>query len=100
MIGVSIVFDCSDHSIRENAISTAVRSVAAGQLIVLPTDTLYGIGADAFDATAVTELLAAKGRGRDMPVPVLVGSWDTIDGLVSFVPSQTRSLIEAFWPGD
>ena len=99
MVGVSIVFDCSDLSIRENAIATAVRMVGSGQLVVLPTDTLYGIGADAFDRAAVTDLLAAKGRGRDMPVPVLVGSWDTIDGLVSFVPSQTRSLIEAFWPG-
>ena len=55
---------------------------------MLPTDTVYGIGADAFDAAAVRELLAAKGRGRDMPVPVLVGSWATIDGLV---PSSTTA---------
>ena len=44
-------------------------------------------------------LLAAKGRGRDMPVPVLVGSWSTIDGLVQSVPKQARALVEAFWPG-
>ena len=44
-------------------------------------------------------LLRAKGRGRDMPVPVLVGSWATIDGLVSTVDARTRDLIEAFWPG-
>ena len=71
----------------------------SGQLVVLPTDTVYGIGADAFDSVAVTALLAAKGRGRDMPVPVLVGSWNTIDGLVSLVNHNTRLLIEAFWPG-
>jgi len=65
----------------------------------LPTDTLYGIGADAFNSEAVTALLAAKGRGRDMPVPVLVGSWSTIDGLVSWVSPDARKLIEAFWPG-
>jgi tRNA threonylcarbamoyl adenosine modification protein (Sua5/YciO/YrdC/YwlC family) len=47
----------------------------------------------------VGDLLRAKGRGRDMPVPVLVGSWTTIDGLVTVVDSRTRSLIEAFWPG-
>ncbi|EQD81715.1 hypothetical protein N599_34570, partial [Saccharopolyspora erythraea D] len=44
-------------------------------------------------------LLAAKGRGPDMPVPVLVGSWSTVDGLVMSVPQQARALIEAFWPG-
>jgi tRNA threonylcarbamoyl adenosine modification protein (Sua5/YciO/YrdC/YwlC family) len=73
--------------------------VTSGQLVVLPTDTVYGIGADAFDANAVADLLAAKGRGRDMPVPVLVGSWSTMDGLVSVVSDDTRALIEAFWPG-
>jgi L-threonylcarbamoyladenylate synthase len=99
MTGVSLLFDCADLSGREAAIQTAARCVTSGQLVVLPTDTLYGLGADAFDANAVTDLLAAKGRGRDMPVPVLVGSWDTIDGLVNFVPGPVRSLIEAFWPG-
>jgi tRNA threonylcarbamoyl adenosine modification protein (Sua5/YciO/YrdC/YwlC family) len=73
--------------------------VRAGRLVVLPTDTLYGIGADAFAAGAVRSLLAAKNRGPDMPVPVLVGSWDTVDGLVSTVPAAARELVEAFWPG-
>ena len=70
-----------------------------GRLVVLPTDTVYGIGADAFDNTAVAALLSAKGRGRDMPVPVLVGSWHTIEGLVYTVPNAARELIRAFWPG-
>jgi L-threonylcarbamoyladenylate synthase len=96
---VSLVFDCADPLVRESAIATAARTVAAGQLVVLPTDTVYGIGCDAFDSTAVADLLAAKGRGRDMPLPVLVGSWDTIEGLVSAVPDQMRDLIDAFWPG-
>ncbi len=94
-----MLYDCADPLVRPNAIDAAARAVQAGQLVVLPTDTVYGLGADAFDTTAVTDLLAAKGRGRDMPVPVLVGSWSTIDGLVTYVPAQTRSLIEAFWPG-
>jgi L-threonylcarbamoyladenylate synthase len=96
---VSMLYDCADPLVRPDGIDAAARAVQAGQLVVLPTDTVYGIGADAFDRTAVTDLLAAKGRGRDMPVPVLVGSWSTIDGLVTYVPAQTRSLIEAFWPG-
>jgi tRNA threonylcarbamoyl adenosine modification protein (Sua5/YciO/YrdC/YwlC family) len=65
----------------------------------MPTDTVYGIGADAFNAAAVRALLAAKGRGPDMPVPVLVGSWTTIEGLVMAVPPVARTLVEAFWPG-
>jgi len=94
-----MLYDCADPLVRPDAIDAAARAVQAGQLVVLPTDTVYGIGADAFDATAVTDLLTAKGRGRDMPVPVLVGSWSTIDGLVTYDPAQTRTLIEAFWPG-
>jgi tRNA threonylcarbamoyl adenosine modification protein (Sua5/YciO/YrdC/YwlC family) len=99
MATVSLRYDCADPDVRPDAIDAAAGAIKAGQLVVLPTDTVYGVGADAFDATAVADLLAAKGRGRDMPVPVLVGSWDTIEGLISYVPTQTRSLIEAFWPG-
>ena len=65
----------------------------------MPTDTVYGIGADAFNSAAVAALLAAKGRGRDMPVGVLVGSWHTIEGLVYTMPGGARDLIRAFWPG-
>ncbi|HEY0453283.1 L-threonylcarbamoyladenylate synthase, partial [Actinophytocola sp.] len=72
----------------------------AGRLVVVPTDTVYGIGADAFSSSAVRSLLQAKNRGPDMPVGVLVGSWSTIDGLVLSVPQPARLLIEAFWPGD
>jgi L-threonylcarbamoyladenylate synthase len=91
--------DCLDPASRSRGIASAVEAVAAGGLVVLPTDTLYGIGADAFSRPAVAALLAAKGRGRDMPVPVLIGSWSTIDGLVTSVSPQLRELTEAFWPG-
>jgi L-threonylcarbamoyladenylate synthase len=99
MAAVALFFHCGDPDVRVDAIQTAAHSVASGELVVLPTDTVYGLGADAFDAVAVAELLRTKGRGRDMPVPVLVGSWTTIDGLVSAVDSRTRLLVEAFWPG-
>jgi tRNA threonylcarbamoyl adenosine modification protein (Sua5/YciO/YrdC/YwlC family) len=96
---VALFFECGDPDVRVDAIRSAAFAVSNGELVVLPTDTVYGLGADAFDAPAVAELLRVKGRGRDMPVPVLVGSWNTIDGLVSVVDSRTRDLIEAFWPG-
>src|SRR6478735_4132010 len=92
-------FDCTDPEQRETGIASAISALKGGRLVVLPTDTVYGIGADAFDAAAVTALLAAKGRGRDMPVGVLVGSWHTIEGLVYSVPHSARELIRAFWPG-
>jgi L-threonylcarbamoyladenylate synthase len=93
------VFDCADAVQRPAGIASAVSALKGSRLVVLPTDTVYGIGADAFDSAAVAALLAAKGRGRDMPVPVLVGSWHTIDGLVYSVPPAARELIRAFWPG-
>ena len=96
---MSELFDCSDPGQRQAGIASAISALKGGRLVVLPTDTVYGIGADAFDGTAVAALLAAKGRGRDMPVPVLVGSWHTIDGLVYSVPDAARELIQAFWPG-
>jgi L-threonylcarbamoyladenylate synthase len=93
------VFDCADPEQRPRGIASAAAAVKNGGLVVLPTDTVYGIGADAFDSSAVAALLSAKGRGRDMPVGVLVGSWHTIDGLALMVPQSTRDLIRAFWPG-
>ena len=92
-------YDCSDPDARLEGLTAAARAVRGGRLVVLPTDTVYGLGCDAFSSSAVRGLLAAKKRGPDMPVPVLVGSWSTIDGLVFGVPKAARELIEAFWPG-
>jgi len=92
-------FDCADPVARRAGFEAAALAARSGTLVVMPTDTVYGIGADAFNTAAVRSLLAAKGRGPDMPVPVLVGSWSTIDGLVLAVPPVARTLIEAFWPG-
>ena len=92
-------FDCADPVARRAGLEAAAFAAETGNLVVMPTDTVYGIGANAFNAAAVRALLAAKGRGPDMPVPVLVGSWTTIDGLTMAVSPVARTLIEAFWPG-
>jgi len=84
---------------RDIALKAATLAVQRGQLIVMPTDTVYGVAADAFDLKAVPELLAAKGRGRDMPPPVLVSAATTIDAIAVDVPDWARALIEKFWPG-
>src|SRR5215207_5628973 len=84
---------------RIRGLSAAADAVRRGDLVVLPTDTVYGVGADAFASGAVARLLDAKGRGRDVPVPVLVGSPATLEGLATALPQWGRDLVEAFWPG-
>lgn len=95
----SVIRPAHDPSQWGPALDEAVHVVQRGGLVVLPTDTVYGIGADAFDADAVAALLAAKGRGRQMPPPVLVGSLATLDGLATDVPDGARALATRFWPG-
>jgi len=92
-------YDVTDPAEREAGIAAATTAIRAGELVVLPTDTVYGLGADAFDPVAVRRLLDAKGRGRAMPPPVLVGAAATLDALASAVPSWARDLVEKYWPG-
>lgn len=93
------IYNCADAAEREEGMALAVKAAKSGRLVVMPTDTLYGLGCDAFDNDAVASLLATKHRGPDMPVPVLVGSWDTVKGLVATLDDTAQTLIEAFWPG-
>ncbi len=92
------LFDCRNIEERDRGIKAAIDAVGSGDLVVLPTDTVYGIGADAFKAWSVTNLLNARG-GAPSPPPVLVGSRHTLDGLVSRMPPAARDLVAAFWPG-
>jgi tRNA threonylcarbamoyl adenosine modification protein (Sua5/YciO/YrdC/YwlC family) len=94
-----MLYDCRSVADRDQGIAAAIEAVRGGELVVLPTDTVYGLGADAFTPHAVASLLHAKGRGRDVPPPVLVGSRHTLDGLVFNLPRTARDLVEAFWPG-
>lgn len=94
---MSQVFDCSADA--KAAFDAAEDAVRAGHVIVLPTDTVYGVGADAFSATAVQSLLDAKQRGRDMPPPVLVAEVAMVRALASNVDERVVALGEAFWPG-
>jgi L-threonylcarbamoyladenylate synthase len=73
--------------------------VARGGLVVLPTDTLYGVGCDPFNPSAVDALFLAKKRGRDLPLPVLVHTWRQAVGLVEDIGDQAQALIGAWWPG-
>jgi tRNA threonylcarbamoyl adenosine modification protein (Sua5/YciO/YrdC/YwlC family) len=96
---MSARFDCTVVAERAAGIKEAVTALGNGELAVVPTDTVYGLAADAFKPDAVAALLAAKGRGRQMPPPVLVGSRRAAFALVEDVSSSASDLIDEFWPG-
>ncbi len=87
------------HEDREAALDVAVAAVRAGEVIVLPTDTVYGVGADAFSSQAVQRLLDVKERGRDMPPPVLVAEVPQVRALATEVDDRVLQLAERAWPG-
>ncbi|MFD0305062.1 L-threonylcarbamoyladenylate synthase [Streptomyces sp. NPDC127119] len=92
-------YDTNDATDRSTGLREAASAVRRGELVVLPTDTVYGVGADAFSSEAVADLLEAKGRGRNMPTPVLIGSPNTLHGLVTDFSEMAWELVDAFWPG-
>ncbi|WP_449408057.1 L-threonylcarbamoyladenylate synthase [Microbacterium maritypicum] len=96
---MSSIFDCGDESELLAGMRHARQAIARGELIVMPTDTVYGVAADAFSPAAVQRLLDAKGRGRNQPPPVLIGSKETLAALAESVPEPVQRLVDAFWPG-
>jgi L-threonylcarbamoyladenylate synthase len=93
------MFDCRLDAERAGGLVDAGSAIRRGELVVMPTDTVYGVAADAFNPAAVNLLLAVKGRGRDMPVPVLVASRQMADAVVEALSEPGRALADAFWPG-
>lgn len=96
---MTTIYDCSLESERADAIRLARSALGRGELVVIPTDTVYGLAADAFTPAAVQRLLDAKGRGRQSPPPVLVPGVATLTALVESVPTEVNALVDAFWPG-
>ncbi len=96
---MSSIFDCGDEAQLLAGMRHARQAISRGELIVMPTDTVYGVAADAFSPAAVQRLLDAKGRGRDQPPPVLIGTKETLAALAESVPEPVERLVEAFWPG-
>ncbi|KDA04824.1 translation factor SUA5 [Microbacterium sp. CH12i] len=96
---MSSVFDCSDEAQLLAGMRHARQAIARGGLIVMPTDTVYGLAADAFTPSAVQRLLDAKGRGRNQPPPVLVAGQSALAALVEEIPDPVQRLVDEFWPG-
>ncbi|BDZ53625.1 L-threonylcarbamoyladenylate synthase [Agromyces marinus] len=96
---MTLIHDCSVESDLLAGMRLARRAIGSGELVVIPTDTVYGVAADAFSPAAVQRLLDAKGRERTSPPPVLVPGIPTLDALASEVPDAVRALVAEFWPG-
>jgi len=94
-----MLYDCRTTADRDRGIAAAVEAVKSGELAVLPTDTVYGIGADAFTPHAITALHHARSVTNRVPPPVLIGSRHTLDGLTYSLSKAARELADAFWPG-
>jgi L-threonylcarbamoyladenylate synthase len=96
---VTTTYNCTSDDERAQGLEHAQRAISEKKCVVFPTDTVYGIAADAFSPQAVTMLLVSKGRSRTMPPPVLIPRVNALDGLATDVSADARKLAEAFWPG-
>jgi tRNA threonylcarbamoyl adenosine modification protein (Sua5/YciO/YrdC/YwlC family) len=93
------IYDCSVAAELLTGMRLARMAIGRGELVVVPTDTVYGLACDAFNAEAVARLLAAKGRTRQAPPPVLIPGIPTLDALAESVPDEVRALVAQYWPG-
>jgi len=92
-------YDCSVEAELLTGMRLARTAIGRGDLVVIPTDTVYGLAADAFNPAAVQKLIDAKGRTRQSPPPVLIPGIPTLDALAESVPDEVRQLVKAYWPG-
>jgi L-threonylcarbamoyladenylate synthase len=82
-----------------DSLSQAVEALKGGDVIVFPTETFYGLGADAFDHSAVEKVVSLKGRSPESPIAVIIGDEKALESIVTEIPPEARKLIEHFWPG-
>ena len=80
-------------------IARAARIIQKGGLVAFPTETVYGLGADALHEEAAAKIYAAKGRPSDNPLIAHIADREQLDGLAASVPACAVRLVDAFWPG-
>jgi len=96
---MAAIFDCSVAEQLLTGMRLARVAIGRGELVVMPTDTVYGVAADAFNPAAVRRLVEAKGRTLQQPPPVLVPGIPTLDALAETVADEVRALVDEYWPG-
>ncbi len=90
---------CNANSEGLGALDAAIQAILQGQVLIYPTETLYALGANAMDHTAVERVGRIKGRAEDKPLPVIIGSLHQLPLVVSNVAQEVMNLVRIFWPG-
>ncbi len=93
------VIERMSDGIEEDGIRRAGEILRAGGLVAFPTETVYGLGANALDEEAAGKIYAAKGRPSDNPLIVHIADWDAIGRIAKEIPPEAKLLADAFWPG-
>jgi L-threonylcarbamoyladenylate synthase len=93
------ILKLSQKKPQENAIKKAAELLKKGQIVAFPTETVYGLGADAFNPSAVRKIFSAKGRPADDPLIVHVASIADAEKAVKKIPAVARKLMKKYWPG-
>ncbi len=96
---MAVIIECADGLHREHAITAAVAAARRGDVLIVPTETVYALATDAFSARGVAAIRTAKGYSAAHPLPVMVGSSSTVSGIAARVSPQAKRLMSSFWPG-
>jgi L-threonylcarbamoyladenylate synthase len=91
--------DCTDTARRASAVAAALAACRRGDVVLVPTESSYALATDAFAARGRAAIRTAKGQGAHVPLPVLVPSATTVQGLAGRIPQPAAALMAAFWPG-
>jgi L-threonylcarbamoyladenylate synthase len=91
--------NCKASDKKADDLSHAVAALKRGEVIVYPTETLYGLGADALNLDAVEKVFQLKGRDPQTPIPVLIADREMLGALVDEIPPLAKKLMASFWPG-
>ncbi len=88
-----------EREIAAEAFSQAIEALKRGEVIVFPTETFYGLGADVFDEVAVERVFSLKGRNPENPIPIIIADGEMLKGIVTEILPMAQKLMDRFWPG-
>lgn len=96
---MTLRFDCTDNAERARGITAAVAGIKRGELVILPTESVYAVATDGFSARGARAVRAAKGQSSVTPLPIMIASVTTIPGIAFNPSTAAMDLMHGFWPG-